>query len=114
MSAASIPSGPAGAERMSEAHRASCGVDPPARRDRVIRPLIAGVVAMHVLAVARPNDVLRPVDAWSVGRLLQELRRELWQVGDFRPAWSRSPDAWAEITAWVATQTAATLGARRL
>jgi hypothetical protein len=27
---------------------------------------------MHVLAVARPNDVLRPVDAWSVGRLLLE------------------------------------------
>ncbi len=35
-------------------------------------PLVAGVVAMHILAVARPNDVLRPVDAWSIGRLLLE------------------------------------------
>lgn len=51
---------------------------------------------------------------WSVGRLLQELRAELWQLGDFRPVWTRSPDAWAEIGAWVATQTAAPLGARRL
>lgn len=45
-------------------------MDEPARRDRVIRPLVVGVVAMHVLAVARPNDVLKPVDAWSIGRLL--------------------------------------------
>ena len=45
-------------------------MDTPAGRDRFIRPLIAGVVAMHVLAVVRPNDVLRPVDAWSVGRMI--------------------------------------------
>jgi hypothetical protein len=51
---------------------------------------------------------------WSVGRLLQQLRHELWQLGDFRPVWARSPDAWAEITAWTATHLPAVLGCRRL
>jgi hypothetical protein len=51
---------------------------------------------------------------WSVGRLRQGLRRELWQLGEFQPVWSRSPDAWAEIAAWVAARTNATAGARRL
>lgn len=35
-----------------------------------MRALVVGVVAMHILAVARPNDVLKPVDAWSIGRLI--------------------------------------------
>lgn len=39
-------------------------------RSSVDRPLLLAVVAMHVLAVARPVDVLFPVDAWSVGRML--------------------------------------------
>jgi hypothetical protein len=51
---------------------------------------------------------------WSPGRLRQGLRQELWQLGDFRPVWRRSPDAWAEIAAWVASRVPATLGARRL
>jgi hypothetical protein len=49
---------------------------------------------------------------WSVGRLLQAVRAELWQTGEFRPVWSRSPDAWAEMTAWLATQTTAALAVR--
>jgi hypothetical protein len=51
---------------------------------------------------------------WSVGRLLQELRAELWQLGDFRPVWARSADEWGEIAAWTATQVPALLGCRRL
>jgi hypothetical protein len=51
---------------------------------------------------------------WSLGRLRQEARHELWRLGDFRPVWARSPDAWAEIAAWVATRTHALLGCRRL
>ena len=51
---------------------------------------------------------------WSLGRLGQGLRQELWQQADFRPVWARSPDAWAEMTGWIATQTNAALGCRRL
>jgi hypothetical protein len=51
---------------------------------------------------------------WSIGRLLQEVRRELWQLGDFQPPWTRSPDAWAEITTWWSTRLPSVLGARRL
>jgi hypothetical protein len=36
----------------------------------VDRPLLAAVVAMHVVAVARPVDVLFPVDAWSIGSMV--------------------------------------------
>jgi len=36
----------------------------------VDRPLILAVVAIHILAVARPVDVLFPVDAWTVGRMI--------------------------------------------
>jgi hypothetical protein len=49
---------------------------------------------------------------WSIGRLRQELRQELWQLGEFHPVWTRSPDSWHEITTWVGTQTNAILGAR--
>lgn len=51
---------------------------------------------------------------WSIGALLQGLRQELWQAGDFQPVWARSPDTWHEITAWVATQTNAAIGVRRI
>jgi hypothetical protein len=51
---------------------------------------------------------------WSIGRLLQGVRAELWQAGDFQPVWQRSPDKWHEITGWIATQTNAALGARRI
>ncbi len=48
----------------------SCGVDQPARRNSVDRPLLIAVVAIHILAVARPVDVLFPVDPWVIGRLI--------------------------------------------
>ena len=44
---------------------------------------------------------------WSIGRLRQGLRQDLWGLSEFRPGWARSPDIWAEITAWVGTRTAA-------
>lgn len=50
---------------------------------------------------------------WSFGRLWQTYRAELWQLGAFQPVWRRSPDTWAEIHAWVTTQTNAALGMRR-
>ncbi len=51
---------------------------------------------------------------WSIGRLRQGLRQELWQLGEFRPVWTRSPDSWAETTAWVRTQTPAVAAAHPL
>lgn len=51
---------------------------------------------------------------WSVGRALQQVRTELWQVPNLAPAWSTSPDAYVEIAAWWSTQTTAVLGQRRL
>lgn len=36
----------------------------------VDRPLIIALVAIHILAVARPVDVLFPVDPWVVGRMI--------------------------------------------
>ena len=51
---------------------------------------------------------------WSIGHLLHGLRQELWQAGDFQPVWARSPDTWHEITTWVATQTNAAMGHRRI
>lgn len=51
---------------------------------------------------------------WSFGRLWQGYRVELWQLGEFQPVWTRSPDTWTAITAWLASQTNAALGVRRL
>ena len=48
---------------------------------------------------------------WSIGRLRQGLRQDLWGLGEFQPGWTRSPDTWAEITAWVSTQTTAVAAA---
>jgi hypothetical protein len=50
---------------------------------------------------------------WSLGRLWQGLRQELWQEADFRPVWSRTPDTWGEMSDWLAARTNATLGSRR-
>lgn len=49
---------------------------------------------------------------WSIGRLLQTVRAELWQIGAFQPRWARSPDPLAEMTTWTQTQTSAALGIR--
>lgn len=51
---------------------------------------------------------------WSIGRALQQVRAEVWQLPEFSPAWSATPDAWAEIAIWWSTQTTAVLGQRRL
>jgi hypothetical protein len=51
---------------------------------------------------------------WSLGRLGQGMRQELWQQADFQPVWARSPDAWTGMTGWIALQTNAALGARHL
>ena len=39
-------------------------------RNPLDRPLLVAVIAIHVLAVLKPIDVLFPVDAWSIGRML--------------------------------------------
>jgi hypothetical protein len=51
---------------------------------------------------------------WSIGRAVQQVRAELWELPDFSPRWTASPDAWAEMAAWWSTQTSAVLGQRRL
>jgi hypothetical protein len=51
---------------------------------------------------------------WSLGRLLQETRAEIWDLGEFQPRWRRTPDAWGEMIAWTATLLPSVLGCRRL
>lgn len=51
---------------------------------------------------------------WSLGRALQQLRTDLWRLGEFHPGWTRSPDAWTEMTTWTATHLPAVLGCRRV
>jgi hypothetical protein len=51
---------------------------------------------------------------WSIGRLLQEVRAELWQTVAIAPTWRWSPDTWAEMTGWMTTHTTAALGIRHL
>lgn len=51
---------------------------------------------------------------WSIGRLLQDLRAEIWHTSELTPVWSRSTDAWPAIETWLATQTNAALGVRHL
>jgi hypothetical protein len=51
---------------------------------------------------------------WSVGRLLQDLRAELWHQTAIGPGWRRSPDAWGEMETWITTQSTAALGIRHI
>lgn len=51
---------------------------------------------------------------WAIGRVRQEVRAELWQLAEFRPRWRRFPDPWADMDAWIDTQTTAVLGQRLL
>lgn len=51
---------------------------------------------------------------WSLGRLWQGVRQELWQQADFQPVWTRTPDTWGEMARWLTQQTTAALGVRRL
>lgn len=51
---------------------------------------------------------------WSLGMLCQQVRTELWGLTEMQPVFARSPDRWAAMTAWLATQTSATRGYRRI
>ena len=51
---------------------------------------------------------------WSIGRVLQELRAELWHTRELTPVWCRSRDAWPAMETWLVTQTNAALGVRQL
>lgn len=62
----------------------------------------------------RPPGAWQRPRRWSLGTLWAAYRAELWQLGDFQPVWTRSPDSWAEMERWLATQTNAGLGLRHL
>jgi hypothetical protein len=51
---------------------------------------------------------------WSIGRLRQGLRQDLWRLGEFQPVWAHSPDPWHEITTWVQAQIPAAAAAHPL
>jgi hypothetical protein len=51
---------------------------------------------------------------WSLGRLLQETRTEVWALGALQPRWQRTPDTWGDMTTWTATRLPSVLGCRRL
>jgi hypothetical protein len=48
---------------------------------------------------------------WSPAQLWSALRAELWDLGEFRPAWGGTPFNWPEMADWAATQTNALLAA---
>lgn len=50
---------------------------------------------------------------WSLNRLWQALRAELWEVGEFRPVWTRTTDNWWKMTDWLAARDHAITGAER-
>jgi hypothetical protein len=51
---------------------------------------------------------------WSVGRLLQAVRAECWQVTAFPAGRTRFPDDWLEMEAWITTHQTAALGVRHI
>jgi hypothetical protein len=95
-----------------------------ARGAASVIPWLVWVYALVVLAAYRAWGYAPPPGPdrgawwrprrWSLGRVLQSLRQDLWQLGDFRPGWARSADDWTELLAWTATQLPTVLGARRL
>jgi hypothetical protein len=42
---------------------------------------------------------------WTLATCLGELRRDVWDLGEFQPVWARSPDNWGEMEAWFAVPT---------
>lgn len=50
---------------------------------------------------------------WSLGRLHEGIRRELWQAGEFQPVWLRTTGTWTEMADWMAARTNLVLGTRR-
>jgi hypothetical protein len=55
----------------------------------------------------------RPAGRWSLSRLLEGLRRELWELGEFRPVWTRSTGTWGEMLDVLALSTNILAGVRR-
>jgi hypothetical protein len=62
---------------------------------------------------APPTRWWRGGGRWSLGQLWTSLRAELWDLGEFRPVWSRTGGNWWEMTDWLDAQTNALLGASR-
>ena len=50
---------------------------------------------------------------WSFAQLWAAARAELWDLGEFRPVWGRTPGNWPEMADWAAAQTNALLSADR-
>lgn len=51
---------------------------------------------------------------WSLALLWQQARMALWGLTDMQPGFARSPDTWAAMTAWWASQRSAARGYRRI
>lgn len=91
---------------------------------QTVLPWVAWTYALLVLAGIRAWGLERapgaPLGAWwrprrwSLGRLEQAVRQELWHLADFQPVWTRHADNWGEMTAWIGSATNAALGVRRL
>jgi hypothetical protein len=50
---------------------------------------------------------------WSLNRLLQVVRRECWQLPDFRPAWAVTAPTWEKKEAWLTAWANSSLGSQR-
>jgi DDE superfamily endonuclease len=63
--------------------------------------------------VAPPGRWWDGAGRWSLARLWQGLRQELWGEPAFHRGWSGTGDIWGEMTDWLALKTNATLAASR-
>jgi DDE superfamily endonuclease len=115
-------------EVMHRELKSSFGVgEPQAFSDRgaaSVVPWLVWVYALLVLAGYRAWGYAPPPGTdrgcwwrprrWSLGRLLQTARADLWALGEFQPVWRQTPDDWGEMHAWTATLLPSVLGGRRL
>jgi hypothetical protein len=62
---------------------------------------------------APPTRWWRGSGRWSLGQLWSGLRGELWDLGEFRPVWTRTAANWWEMADWLAAHTNALLAASR-
>lgn len=51
---------------------------------------------------------------WSLATVWQTIRQDIWQLGAFRPVWSRTTDKWGEIATWFAAPGNPLAGYRRI
>jgi hypothetical protein len=63
--------------------------------------------------VAPPGRWWAGSGRWSLARLWQGFRQELWGQTDFHRSWTGTGDSWGEMTDWLALMTNATLTASR-